>query len=396
MAEGMISVSRVNRSLVVVDEVLTPDDAIRVAEELLPAQNKSFTIGLQLKLPHHEVEAIHCTYPRPADSLLHVIITFLERTINPTWRVIVAALRSPAVNLQALARRLEKDHYPDPPDVEVPGMAPGASVTTRSDSGESDPSTSSTSTAESALQSQVNGFHQRFNTIKTATITSLIAYQITVASMVFWLTSIRALDEHRVFLEEKLEALGQCLNHWVLFGKLNFYWNFLAYDLLFQLLEVLATQYDTFRTISEDVAAYKTDIERFKSMTSLRLFCEAQTVPFSSQTNPPPGFRDMVVRFKWSKNVMLEEVERFRRRYCQLYRLERCAMMVNSIIPGSFIVTWFVPISIIKALSRKGDKALSLFVEFGVARLEIAGDCLYQAPAHHKVSLLDRIMLQLS
>jgi hypothetical protein len=63
-------------------------------------------------------------------------------------------------------------------------------------------------------------------------------------------------------------------------------------------------------------------------------------------------------------------------------------MMVNSIIPGSFIVTWFVPISIIKALSRKGDKALSLFVEFGVARLEIAGDCLYQAPAHHKVAPL--------
>ena len=106
-----------------VDEVLTPDDTIRVAEELLPAQNESFTIGLQLKLPHHEVEAIHRTYPRPADSLLRVIITFLERTVNPTWRVIVKALRSPAVNLQALARRVEEAHFPDPPDVEVPGNA---------------------------------------------------------------------------------------------------------------------------------------------------------------------------------------------------------------------------------------------------------------------------------
>ena len=214
--------------------------------------------------------------------------------------------------------------------------------------------------------------------------------------MVFWLTSIRALDEHGVFLKENLEALEQCRNYWVLCGRLNFYWNYLAYDLLFQLIEVLATQYDSFRTISEDMAAYKTDIERFKSTTSLRLFCEAKIVPFSSQTDPPPGFRDMVVRFKWSEYVTLEEVERFRRRYCELYKLERCAMMVNSIRPGSFIVTWFVPISIIKALSRKGDKTLSLFVEFGVARLEIAGECLYQAPAEHKVSLPDGIMLQLS
>ena len=214
--------------------------------------------------------------------------------------------------------------------------------------------------------------------------------------MVFWLTSIRALDEHGVFLKENLEALEQCRNYWVLCGRLNFYWNYLAYDLLFQLIEVLATQYDSFRTISEDMAAYKTDIERFKSTTSLRLFYEAKIVPFSSQTDPPPGFRDMVVRFDWSENVTLEEVERFRRRYCQLYRLERCAMMVNSIRPGSFIVTWFVPISIIKALSRKGDKTLHLFVKFSVARLRIAGACLDQAPAEHKVSLSDGIMLHLS
>ena len=252
-------------------------------------------------------------------------------------------------------------------------------------------------TAESALQSQVNGFHRRFNTIKTTTINCLIIIcQIAVATTVYWLTSIKALDEHGVFLKENLEALEQCRNNCVLFGRLNFYWNYLAYDLLFQLIEVLATQYDRFRTISEDMAAYKRDIERFKSTTSLRLFCESEIVPFSSQTDPPPGFRDMVVRFNWSENVTLEEVERFRRRYCQLYKLERCAMMVNSIRPGSFIVTWFVPISIIKALSRKGDKTLSLFVEFGVARLEIAGDCLYQAPAEHKVSLLNGIMLQLS
>ena len=88
--------------------------------------------------------------------------------------------------------------------------------------------------------------------------------------MVFWLTSIRALGEHRVFLEGNLNALGQYPNHWVLFGKLNLYWNYLAYDLLHQLLKVLTTQFREFRTNSEVIAEYKKDLEEFKQNTPLK------------------------------------------------------------------------------------------------------------------------------
>ena len=120
------------------------------------------------------------------------------------------------------------------------------------------------------VRSRVLAFRQRFNVIKQATIKRLIACQITVASMVFWLTSIRALGEHRVFLEGNLNALGQYPNHWVLFGKLNLYWNYLAYDLLHQLLKVLTTQFREFRTNSEVIAEYKKDLEEFKQNTPLK------------------------------------------------------------------------------------------------------------------------------
>ena len=241
----------------------------------------------------------------------------------------------------------------------------------------------------------MNEFGGRFNTIKVATIKCLIACQITVASMVFWLTSIRALDKHKVFLEENLEVLGQCTSHWLLFGKLNFYWNYLACDLLYQLVEVLTMQYEAFRTISQDMAAYKRDLEGFRRTTSLKMFCEAQILPFLSQEALPPGFREMVVRFNWSETVTLEEIERFRIRYCQVYRLEQCAMMVNRIRPGSFVVTWFIPVSVVKAVCQQGESARDLFVKFHVTRLEIAGRCIYQSsevpkrkpPAERKVSL---------
>ena len=97
------------------NETLTPDDAVDVLEELLPAQNKSYELGLKLKLPQHVVEAIHSKELPPDKYLFKVLIKFLHQVEpRPTWRVIVEALRSPVVNLPALARRVEAAHFPGP------------------------------------------------------------------------------------------------------------------------------------------------------------------------------------------------------------------------------------------------------------------------------------------
>ena len=79
------------------------------------AQNDSYALGLKLKLPQYEVDAIHSGHMRPRDRLLHVIIEFLKQAEpRPTWRVILEALRSPMVNQSALARRIESDYPPEP------------------------------------------------------------------------------------------------------------------------------------------------------------------------------------------------------------------------------------------------------------------------------------------
>ena len=82
-----------------------------ILEALLDAQNQSYKLGLRLNLPVREVEAIFTKYLDPCDRLLQIIIAFLRQAEpRPTWRVIVDALRSPAVNLTALARRVEAAH----------------------------------------------------------------------------------------------------------------------------------------------------------------------------------------------------------------------------------------------------------------------------------------------
>ena len=84
-------------------------------EELLPAQTHSYLLGLKLGLPVYTVDSICSTYQHPRDRLLHVLIAFLnQETPRPTWRLVVEALRSPAVDLPLLARKVETAHFPNP------------------------------------------------------------------------------------------------------------------------------------------------------------------------------------------------------------------------------------------------------------------------------------------
>ena len=104
------------------DETLTQGDAVSVLEEIIEAQNDAYVIGLKLKLPKYLVESIHTVHKDPRDRLLHVLIEFSKQIEpRPTWRAIVDALKSPAVNLTQLAKRIEAKHCP----VHVPTCTAG-------------------------------------------------------------------------------------------------------------------------------------------------------------------------------------------------------------------------------------------------------------------------------
>ena len=109
----LITTSYLSLHYPAVEKELTPKDGIEVMEKLVPAMNKSFELGLKLKLPKHEVESIHNQHPDPRTRLLHVIMERIEQVLpGLTWRIIVEALRSPAVNLPVLAAELETAHCP--------------------------------------------------------------------------------------------------------------------------------------------------------------------------------------------------------------------------------------------------------------------------------------------
>ena len=97
------------------DDILTESDAVNILEELTEALGHAVVLGVMLSIKPVELEAISKMYQDPKERLYHIILAFLRQAEPPpTWRAIVNALKSSAVNLTALAKRVEEAHFPDP------------------------------------------------------------------------------------------------------------------------------------------------------------------------------------------------------------------------------------------------------------------------------------------
>ena len=185
-----------------------------------------------------------------------------------------------------------------------------------------------------ALEFEIKSFRRRFNSIKDSTIKCLEKCKISVMMVVFMLTSIEDIDQHKTFLQGKVRTFHQCHNNWELFSLLNFYWNYLSYDLLDQLIETLVLQNRSFESLRGEMAEYKHNMQTFRKRTTLELFCHVQPSPLDND-DPPPGFMQMVVQFNWpGTSITLEDVEIFRKRYARKYDLKQCAFMIGSIRKG--------------------------------------------------------------
>lgn len=228
------------------------------------------------------------------------------------------------------------------------------------------------------LEVEIDVFHGRFNSMKELTIEGLERCQISVVTVVFILTNVRTVsDNMKVFLRDHHKALRQCEDHLELFGSLNFYWNYLSYDLLDYLIKEMAKKHKFFQTVAGEMGVYKKDLEQFRKRTALVVFCKTESPILD---DPPAGFRKMVVRFNWPDKATLNDVENFRKKCARCYDLPTCAMMLANIRSGSFVVCWFIPSQIVEVFRKK--RALGVLVEFRVTELMfgVTNDaCIYQS-----------------
>lgn len=231
-----------------------------------------------------------------------------------------------------------------------------------------------------AVRDKIEHLKTRFNALKRSTVECLNKVRISVlavASIFTTLCAIRQDDYCKMFLGKNIERLNQSQDHWELFGSLNVYWSYLSYHLLKHLIVVLAQRYhSSFTDVKAAMYEYKEDLQRFRMSTKLTLFYKAENVCIMDENDPPQDFRKVTVTHNiCCDNFTLDDIEKFRQRYSSHYNLQSFAMIMSSIVPGSLIVTWFIPLSVIEIVTK--EKPIYLFKDFNVSTLELDGICVH-------------------
>ena len=220
------------------------------------------------------------------------------------------------------------------------------------------------------LEAKIDELEGKFDELRTNTLHALQGKRVIVSDVVYQLTTLKAreISEHKVFLKENLKMLKKHDDLVELFEDLNFYWNYLSPGLL----EHLAKKF-CLSSITMEIKSYKGALNNFRAKMSLKLFCLIEVKYIA----PTEEFCNLVVNFKvhLSRDTTLQDVEDFRRRYASHYSLYDFTLRLNSILPGSFIVSFLVPQSIVEILRVNIPE--EMLKAFCVTQLEIAGSCVY-------------------
>ena len=88
------------------------DDLGDVLEETLSSSTKWYKIGLQLKVPVAKLDGIRKEFTDQEDCLCEMLKEWLKGAADtePSWRVLVEALRSQTVRETQLADQMEAKH----------------------------------------------------------------------------------------------------------------------------------------------------------------------------------------------------------------------------------------------------------------------------------------------
>jgi len=173
--------------------------------------------------------------------------------------------------------------------------------------------------------------------------------------------------------EIALSAEG--VDHLELFGELHLYWTYLSPHLFKHLVYKLKP----LEEIQGEMEAYMTSLSEFRMGTPLKLFCAIN----KEHIKPPERFQTVVATFKdvkskkmKSKKMTLQDLENFWLEYGKIYKLCELALILRcEVMENSFIVTFFVPDSVVELLQNNVPK--ELLRNFGVTKLVLVGNCIF-------------------
>ena len=236
-------------------------------------------------------------------------------------------------------------------------------------------------TSSNEVKKMIDELNDAFDSLKKSIKECLEKLKIAKDDVADALTSLSPDDnkQHKMFAESHKEDLYRADNISEQFGTMNSHWNYLNPHLLYHLVKKFKL-----RNIKDQMEGYESKLQQFRMKTPLSVFCRTQK---RRNLDPPQSFRKAVAHFDWRNGITLEDVEQFQQEYASDYSLHECAMMIAQIRPGSYIITWFIPVSVVEKLKAKVPR--EILKKYCVTKMDIAGVCVYRSRKALKVSGTD-------
>ena len=313
--------------------------------------------------------------------LSRVSEAWLKRDDKASWKKIVRVLKD--IKETVLANELERKYCKQSPsrDREVVIQSPSRDSEALIQSPSSEKAVNlATSSAE--VQKMIEELEKKFELLKDNVRKCIEERTIQMETVINALTQLSPSEDkqHKIFVRENRKDIVDASTPFELFIVMNDHWNYLNPPLLGHLVKKLELV-----EVKDEMKAYNLALEQFRRKAPLSVFCKAQK---KRRTEIPPDFQEMVAVFDWPKNrteITLEVVENFREEYAHYCNLHDCAMMVGKVCPGSFIVNWFIPKSIVEIIKLKVPR--EILKKYFITKLDVAGVCVYRSCQPQEVSV---------
>ena len=196
------------------------------------------------------------------------------------------------------------------------------------------------------MQVEVEKLQRKFAKLRSAACTAVANTQIDVASFVnviVGLPGVRGAHDRNFFMEHS-DKLRESKSVHSVFDRLACHWDYLHPEMYGQLIRNMPALAD----LRPDEEAYRNELNGFLDQTPVDEFCKIPGIEHEKDTNPPPGFTELVSKHIWNPPppVSLRKVEEYRCKFAHTCNLQSCAVAIASIKLGSVIITMWVPESI--------------------------------------------------
>ena len=341
-----------------------------VLEELLPAQNKSYQLGLKLKLPQYAVEAIHSKDLPPEKYLFRVLIKFLQQVEpRPTWRVIVQALRSPVVDLPALAKAIEAAHFPDPQPLVTASVSANPS---------DDPSSSlAVQSSIEKVREEIENLEDQFFQLICDTRAFLSEKEkqdkkfLEIFADFLFNFPVAKKAIHVKFFHENEDEILEAKNIRKLFAILSRYCNYCNYEIIVHIVKKFGDV-----KLQTSIKIYCESINKFEMSTSVSVYLKAISARPDGEICK--GFTQMAMKInKSTDECSLHEIRQLKEAIAENAAVHSYSVYMESVTESSVLVQFLVHPACAQMVYAAITPDFSYLYHVTVVEVSDNGNCLF-------------------